>query len=724
MCVVDGLIVVLGQSKGGDVQLRIFGDEFYSRYETLDGYTVLYDVDIGLYAYATLANGHLVSSGVPIGKPLPAGLRRHLKDDPSVRNERFGLRYDRLRPQEDLSGPSVARTMGPDNGLLSGRKLHSGSIRGLTILVDFDDVRTNITRDAVDRMFNGTNYDEHGNFCSVREYFELVSTGKLDYTNQVVGPVRLSKRRSHYINNLLLEEALDLAIQHHQIDLSDFDSRGEGIVDAINLLYAGESQYTGDIWPHNSVETLHYGPMRTHYYQITGLGTHPVDLRIGTICHENGHLLCRFPDMYDYGKRDGDNEKSQGIGYFCLMGSGNHLNDKRTPAPVCGYLRELAGWTDTTVLLNGAGSHVATHADYSVVMKYELDLANEYFVVENRTKLGLDAHLPDSGLAVYHCDRLGSNEWQEGTRNHHYQCALIQADGHLDLENNRNRGDAGDLFSDIAGVALAHDTTPDSRRWDGSDSGLRISDVAAPGAAIGFTIGNSQVRPTAEGISARNLVIPDADPNGVEDEIVIDATGTLTKIELHFEIFHTWIGDLEVTLIAPDDTEVPVHRNEGGNTRDLIETLTDEDHTGLAGLAGTSINGSWRLKVVDEVRRDVGRLALWSLHLDYERGATLEGSVQPSTAIPDRNATGVTSVITLMGEGVVDEIEAARTPRVRPARSVPRRRGSSPARRCEPSPRPLRSRRARAACGSGTTDRRRTRSRCLRLRPRPASGRR
>ena len=55
------------------------------------------------------------------------------------------------------------------------------------------------------------------------------------------------------------------------------------------------------------------------------MGRSADDLSIGTFCHENGHLLCRFPDMYDYGERDGDTVESAGIGGYCLMGSGNHL---------------------------------------------------------------------------------------------------------------------------------------------------------------------------------------------------------------------------------------------------------------------------------------------------------------------------------------------------------------------------------------------------------------
>jgi hypothetical protein len=67
------------QENGPDVQLVVFGDEHYARYETEDGYTVVYDKDRGLFCYATLIDGSFVSSGVPISEP-PPGTPPHLKD--------------------------------------------------------------------------------------------------------------------------------------------------------------------------------------------------------------------------------------------------------------------------------------------------------------------------------------------------------------------------------------------------------------------------------------------------------------------------------------------------------------------------------------------------------------------------------------------------------------------------------------------------------------------
>ena len=657
MSVLIGEMIVCGQRTGGEVQLRIFGDEFYARYETPDGYTVVFDKDYGGYCYALLAAGRFVSSGVPIGKPLPAGLRKHLKEDPEVRNEKFERNYSLFRPPEIDPDASGTRTLGPDGGLLDGRKLSRGTVRGLTILVDFDDITTAIPRDAVDEMFNGTGYTANGNFCSVNEYFKILSSGKLDYVNTVVGPVKLSKPRSYYISNLLVKEAIDIAVNQLNVNLADFDSRGEGIVDAINILYAGNSQYNGQLWPHNSVAGYRYGLVRTHYYQLTGLGTHPVDLRIGTICHENGHLLCRFPDMYDYGKRDGDSEKSQGIGRYCLMGSGNHLNDRRTPSPVCAYLRQLAGWVDNVIPLGSSGKFIAAHGAYNTVWKHETPIPNEYFLVENRSRIDLDAYLPADGLAVYHCDTLGSNEWQEGTRNNHYQCALLQADGSLDLENNRNAGDATDLFSDVPGVALSDTTTPSSRMWNGTDSGLVLSEIAGAGQDMTFTSGEPRAQPVVELESSPNLLIPDNNPNGVTSILTVGSSGQLVELSVNVEIIHSWISDLKVTLVAPDGTEIVLHNHEGGDGDDISTTYTRATVPELTNLDGGEIQGNWSLLVVDTASQDVGRLVHWGIVLRYQKNANaITESVNPNQAIPDVDPQGIVSGIQVQQKGVVKGI--------------------------------------------------------------------
>ncbi|MCL7453426.1 MAG: M6 family metalloprotease domain-containing protein [Anaerolineae bacterium] len=488
MSAIFGETLSFKQESGPDVELVAFGDEFYARYETKDGFTAIYDGKLGLYCYAELADGKFISTAVPISEPAPDGLRRHLKEAPSVRNDKFDNRYEKMMPPKDSVWANEAlETYGPNQGLLEGRQVNTGVVCGLTILVEFPDLPAQVTAEEVSALLNEDGYTANGNYCSVREYFRLMSSGLLDYSNVVIGPIRLSQEQRYYVDNLLAEEALNLVVDMG-VDLSQFDSKGEGYIDALSFMYAGPTLYEGWLWPHNYYLEWEHGGYRAHLYMITSQGLSSSDLSIGTFCHESGHMLCRFPDLYDYGKRDGDFERSAGMGVYCLMSAGNHLNSGRTPAPVCGYLRYLAGWCSNEISLNTPGSYTAVHGDYGTVLVYNTVYENEYFLIENRSEVGLDQGLPSAGLAIYHCDIWGSNEWQGGSADSHYQCGLLQADGHFDLEHGLNVGDATDLFAIVEGEVLSDATTPSTRLWDGSDSGLRIADIGAPGEAIGFNV--------------------------------------------------------------------------------------------------------------------------------------------------------------------------------------------------------------------------------------------
>ena len=615
MSAIFGEILTFGQENGPDIRLRVFGDELYARYETVEGYTVIYDEGIGQFCYARLAAGAFRSTGVPAVDPPPAGLARHLQESAPIAEVKTRAR--RIRRTALTGGrehEEVVRTLGPNQGLLEGRVLAKGAVKGLTILVNFQDVTSTVTRADVNDLLNGTNYTRNGNICSAREYFQQVSSGKLDYTNVVVGPYTLSRNRQFYVTNLLVEEALELAVADG-LDLTQFDSQHENIIDALNVLYAGQTQYNGELWPHNFHIDLQHGNMRTDLYLLTSLGRSAADLSIGTFCHENGHLLCRFPDMYDYGQRDGDTIPSAGIGMYCLMGAGNHLDSGRSPSPVCSYLRDLAGWCDTQIDLSVAGSYEAVHGDYDTVIKYPTSKPNEYFIVENRSKMGLDRALPSSGLAVYHCDILGSNERQQGTAALHYQCALLQADGRRDLEMNVNQGDGADLFGLIGGIALSADSATHSREWDGRDSGLVLADISEPGEAITFGVGVNAPAQTVVATASPMLDIPDANAIGVADAIAIAESGTISRIRVGVQISHSYIGDLRVTLESPLGRRAVLHAQLGGSTDDLVATYDSNTPGELASLIGQPMQGNWILSVVDRAAEDVGVLQNWRLEL-------------------------------------------------------------------------------------------------------------
>src|SRR5262245_14457680 len=147
----------LPQENGPDVELVVFGDENYSRYETPDGYTAIRDRDLGLFCYATVARGEFISTRVPVSAKPPTGLRRHLHESRQVVRAKTRRKANaRAVPAERLmtEGHDTALTFGPNQGLLAGRRVSMGNVRGLTILVNFQDLSSTVTAAQVSALLN------------------------------------------------------------------------------------------------------------------------------------------------------------------------------------------------------------------------------------------------------------------------------------------------------------------------------------------------------------------------------------------------------------------------------------------------------------------------------------------------------------------------------------------------------------------------------------------
>ncbi|MFD0259657.1 M6 family metalloprotease domain-containing protein [Kitasatospora indigofera] len=626
MSAIFGEILTFTQQHGGDVALATIGDDKYARYETVDGFSVVYDESREGYCYADVdgpgPGRRFRSTGVRISERPPKGLRRHLKEGQEYRRLLVKERSERAVPQDRLEelDPDGLFTFGANRGLLLGDRLSEGDVQGLTILVTFPGTSTTVTPADVDAMLNGPDYHANGNHCSVREFFRAMSSDRLRFGNTVVGPFQMSRSRLTYANNegLLAPEAIAAAVDAG-VDFSRFDSQGRGIVDSICVLYAGPTEFAGDLWPHSTVFSRDVGQgMRTQFHTVTSMGRTPAEQSIGTFCHESGHLLCRWPDLYDYGKieREGDDFTSAGLGSYCVMGAGNHLGNGRKPSPVCVYLRRLVGWCATDVDIATPGTYQAKHADYDTALIYQNPDREdaEYYLVENRSRIDFDEKLTSDGLAVYHCDIKGSNEFQQGSLLHHYQCALLQADGHLDLETNANQGDGGDLYGPTEGTAVSHSSRPASTWWDGGESGLTISGIGAPGPVISFRTGEQSTGGAAvSGSSTPQALIPELDPGGLTDAITLQGAGTVRELAVTIDIEHPRIGDLRVVLMTPSGRRAVLHNRSGGNTKNLLLKLDSRPPSALAPLTGDAVTGSWKLKITDSAQPGAGTLRRWEL---------------------------------------------------------------------------------------------------------------
>lgn len=95
MSAIFGELLEFSQENGPDVRLKVFGDEFYARYETEDGYAAIYDKGLGKFAYALLKDGRFVSSGVDLSQSPPERLEKHLEESSDVRMSKAEKRFSR-----------------------------------------------------------------------------------------------------------------------------------------------------------------------------------------------------------------------------------------------------------------------------------------------------------------------------------------------------------------------------------------------------------------------------------------------------------------------------------------------------------------------------------------------------------------------------------------------------------------------------------------------------
>lgn len=337
-----------------------------------------------------------------------------------------------------------------------------GQKKGLIILVDFPDKQFRIGHDKAlyERIANEKGYSENGFLGSVSDYFNAQSNGQFDLTFDVVGPVRATKNSTYYGgsssdgNDEPVDELVRDVCQQMEgkVNFADYDWDGDGEVEQVFLLYAGQGQADGGdnstIWPHEywlsayeNGKKLTVGGVTIDTYACSCElnGTNGLD-GLGTICHEFSHCL-GLPDLYDtnYGG-------NFGMGDFSLMDMGSYLGNGLTPPNYTAWERWYCGWqepvelgeTDTTVT---GMQPLSNHGNTYVV--YNPGNHNEYYLLENRQRMGWDVNLPSHGLMVSHVDydpniweynivntftKRGDEYEQAGVRNDHQRLTIFHAD--------------------------------------------------------------------------------------------------------------------------------------------------------------------------------------------------------------------------------------------------------------------------------------------------------
>ena len=506
-----------------------------------------------------------------------------------------------------------------------------------------------------------SNYENNG---SVYDYFYEVSGGKVKYTN-VVAPYYTAKNlKSYYTDSQveqpirareLIQEALT-DLKQNGFDFSKLSADNGKYIFALNVFYAGlcDNEWGDGLWPHSSYleRPFNLGDGRKFKdYQITEIGD---QLKLATFCHENGHMVCNFPDLYDYGRDDpGEKPQSTGVGMFCLMCWGGP--DEGNPTQVGAYLKNSAGWSDhvSNPISDGVSTIKAGINDFCIWPKSR----TEYFIIENRIKEKRDSSLPSSGLAIWHVDELGSNDYEDMLPGKHYECSLEQSDGKFDLEHMLNNGDSQDLFSATTKTSFGDSTKPDSRWWDGSPSGLDIAEISRPGMEMSFRLGGKGNKFSKT--SSPNKAIPDDNQIGIKDTITFDDSVIISSIKVGVDIDHPWQGDLILVLTSPLGTAAILQDKKGAGAHNLKKVFDISSAPELQNLLSQTLKGDWTLGVKDVASRDEGVLKSWFIEAEGKTNSVIELNESLSVAIPDNLPAGITRILESDSPGNVRDLEVS-----------------------------------------------------------------
>jgi immune inhibitor A len=363
-----------------------------------------------------------------------------------------------------------------------------GGVRVVVVLVDFDDKPMNAEHDRqyFEDLFFSSGKVPTG---SVKEYFTEASRGLVDIQGEVVGPYRLPRTMTAYANNAsgtggsapnartMARDAAEAANPH--VNFRPYDNDNNGYVDAFIVVHAGrggeETGSRNDIWSHKWV--MAGGEFHADGTRIYAYLTVPEDARIGVCCHELGHLLFGWPDLYD---TDGS---SEGIGNWCLMAGGSWNGSGNTPAHPSAWCKAEQRWVTVINQKTTARVTIPDVKDGHTIYRLwkQGGESREYFLLEHRQRTRFDQRLPGDGLLIYHIDDAVSTNADD----RHPKVMLMQADGRNDLGRAANRGDVGDAYPGTSdNQAFTATSNPSSLSYGNRDTGVSVTEIMQAGPNI------------------------------------------------------------------------------------------------------------------------------------------------------------------------------------------------------------------------------------------------
>ena len=384
-----------------------------------------------------------------------------------------------------------------------------GTYDCLVVPVQFSDVAaiTSADLNKLNLAFNGSG-DDTG-WQSVNTYYSASSYGKLNVSFDIAGynlagvnSVYTAQHNSSYYANYnetvsdgdyqyteygsdaLFREVL--AWLEGRIDLTQYDSNGDGCIDAVYLIYSADVDYSADsfYWAYVTwyMGAEQYDGLDAYYYLFAGFDFMDEDadradgleyngkidglqINASTYIHETGHLL-GLDDYYDYYPNSGSDE---GVGGADMM--------DYTVGDHSAYSKIMLGWTTPQIVTQNGTFTLSPFAESGdcllIMLNFDNSYFSEYLLIDFYTATGLNqmhAMQPDSllyggaqkGVRIYHVTGWANNPYSDeygsftdcnNSLTSEPLLKLVEADGETKFRSTNGYAAASDLWQ--AGGSLS-----------------------------------------------------------------------------------------------------------------------------------------------------------------------------------------------------------------------------------------------------------------------------
>lgn len=527
------------QPDGTSFLARCYGDEFYKMKTTTGGHAIMQEED-GWWCYAQFdQSGERVSSGCRVGKDVPVNVLSQSSNIPrdilaeKAHSKRLTVNSNRQPLMRRLMQAPQAETKSGSEAITK---------RGIIILAEFSDVRFKFNKNNFIDLLTKDGYNYNGATGCAKEYFNAQFEGTVNFEFEVSDIITLANNRAYYGGNdrngddknpaQMVKEACEAADAN--INFSQYDQDGDGVIDNVFVFFAGEDEAEGFdedcIWSHAwwvksgaGIRCTLDGKTLDSYACTSELSLQSngrtTDMTgIGTFCHEYSHTL-GLPDLYD---TDYDYGGGWAAGMWLstsLMDGGNMNNVNNTPPYYNAIEREILGLAEP-VLLEKDGAYTLTPVQDNVIYRLDTDTDGEYYLFECRANEGWDKYIGGKGMLVYHIDKTSRylDRWNvDNTVNafQSHQCAdIIEADGRTDAITEETYYSA---FGNISGIffpynavnSLTPTSSPGIKYWSGTEGEISITNIQRSNGNITFNVtGFSQTTtpPTAMSIKTETFM--------------------------------------------------------------------------------------------------------------------------------------------------------------------------------------------------------------------------